>query len=292
MALSVVLLGAAALLTPAVAAWSDGSAHIDRPGPSFASIDADIDGCFEACRADARCESWVHLSAECSAAGATCALKAGVGRQEHRPADGGCRVHSGVAAAAAKGLAPLLYKPSKLGSVEPTGWLRNQLVIQANSLSGHLDHFWADVNESVWIGGKFDHSGAGHERGPYWLNGVVPLSAQLNASGDATSGKLASDLNDQVNKWIYYILDHQTSEGWLGPDDGFGGKGNDYWTGWNVAAALLQYADAHSGEEIGTRCAKAVLDYITLVHTRMLKTPTATWTQNRWQDWAYIIHWQ
>ena len=76
------------------------------------------------------------------------------------------------------------------------------------------------------------------------------------------------------------------------PDDGFGGKGNDYWTGWNVAAALLQYADAHSGEEIGTRCAKAVLDYITLVHTRMLKTPTATWTQNRWQDWAYIIHWQ
>ena len=60
----------------------------------------------------------------------------------------------------------------------------------------------------------------------------------------------------------------------------------------DVAAALLQYADAHSGEEIGTRCAKAVLDYITLVHTRMLKTPTATWTQNRWQDWAYIIHWQ
>jgi hypothetical protein len=84
-----------------------------------------------------------------------------------------------------------------------------------------------DVNESVWIGGTHDHSGAGHERGPYWLNGVVPLSAQLNASGDATSGALVSDLNPQVTKWIYYILDHQTAEGWLGPDDGFGGKGND-----------------------------------------------------------------
>ena len=51
----------------------------------------------------------------------------------------------------------------------------------------------------------------------------MPLSAQLNASGDATSGKLASDLNAQVNKWIYYILEHQTSEGWLGPDGGGGG---------------------------------------------------------------------
>ena len=142
MALSLLVMATALLARGCSAAWSDGSAHIDRPGPSFASIDGidEAAGCFEACRADARCESWVHLSAECSAAGATCALKAGVGRQEHRPADGGCRVHSGVAAAAAKGLAPLLYKPSKLGTVEPTGWLRNQLVIQANSLSGHLDH--------------------------------------------------------------------------------------------------------------------------------------------------------
>ena len=35
-----------------------------------------------------------------------------------------------------------------------------------------------------------------------------------------------------------------------------------------------------------------MLAYITLVHKRMLTVPTATWTQNRWQDWAYIIHWQ
>lgn len=39
-------------------------------------------------------------------------------------------------------------------------------------------------------------------------------------------------------------MDHQNATGWLGPDDGFGGRGNTYWTGWNVAASLLQYADA------------------------------------------------
>ena len=59
-----------------------------------------------------------------------------------------------------------------------------------------------------------------------------------------------------------------------------------------MAASLLQYADALKGEPIADRCNKAVLDYITLVHTRMLTVPTAAWTQNRWQDWAYIIHWQ
>jgi hypothetical protein len=85
--------------------------------------------------------------------------------------------------------------------------------------------------------------------------------------------KLDTDLNEQVNAWVYYILDHQTAEGWLGPDDGFGGKGNDYWTGWNVAAALLQYADANNGEPIADRCNKAVLDYITLVRA-LISHPT------------------
>jgi hypothetical protein len=32
--------------------------------------------------------------------------------------------------------------------------------------AGHLDLFWHDVNQSVWIGGTDDKSGAGHERGP------------------------------------------------------------------------------------------------------------------------------
>ena len=90
------------------------------------------------------------------------------------------------------------------------------------------------------------------------------------------------------------MQEHQNASGWLGPDDGFGGKGNTYWNGWNIAAALLQYADARAGvdDPIAARCNKAVLDYILEVHRRMLVTPSTSWSQNRWQDWAYIIHWQ
>jgi hypothetical protein len=49
---------------------------------------------------------------------------------------------------------------------------------------------------------------------------MVPLVAQLNASGDTT--KVDVDINAQVQHWIFYILDHQLPSGWLGPDDGFG----------------------------------------------------------------------
>ena len=59
-----------------------------------------------------------------------------------------------------------------------SGWLLEQLTIQAEGLSGYLSLFWDDVMNSSWIGGNGD-TGL-HERTPYWLNGFVPLAYQLN----------------------------------------------------------------------------------------------------------------
>ena len=56
------------------------------------------------------------------------------------------------------------------GEIEPQGWLKRQLRIQADGLSGHLDKIWPDVSDSRWIGGNRD----GWERVPYWLDGFVP----------------------------------------------------------------------------------------------------------------------
>ena len=58
-----------------------------------------------------------------------------------------------------------------------SGWLKEQLQVQAQGLSGHLSLFWPDINQSSWIGGNAD--GGLHERTPYWLNGFVPLAYQL-----------------------------------------------------------------------------------------------------------------
>ena len=278
------------LLPASVFAWSNGHAGIDRPGAPADIIAVhrrlpSTAACFEACLSLEACASWTFKSAQCS--DATCTLRKTAPKQSLAPPDGGCETFSGTTAPVrAGGLLPLQYQPLPLGTVIPRGWLRDQLVTMANGLSGHLELFWDDVHDSVWIGGTHDHSGAGHERGPYWLNGMVPLSAMLNATGDATDGSLKVDINEQVNRWVTKILDAQLPSGWLGPDDGFGGKGNTYWNGWNVAASLLQYADAQAAAgraEVAARCNSAVLRYVTEVHKRMLATPMTSWSQNRWQ---------
>jgi hypothetical protein len=54
------------------------------------------------------------------------------------------------------------FEPLPLGSIQPAGWLRDQLRIQAKGLSGHLDEFWPDIQDSAWFGGKAE----GWERVP------------------------------------------------------------------------------------------------------------------------------
>jgi hypothetical protein len=75
-----------------------------------------------------------------------------------------------------RGVAAPAFRPLPLGRVRPAGWLLRQLRIQADGLSGHLDEFWPDLAESGWIGGTAE----GWERGPYWLDGVVPLALLLD----------------------------------------------------------------------------------------------------------------
>ncbi len=62
---------------------------------------------------------------------------------------------------------PFMYDIFPIGSVEPSGWLKTQLQIQGDGLSGHLALFWPDVANSSWIGGPDD--GGLHERAPYCL---------------------------------------------------------------------------------------------------------------------------
>eukprot|EP00966_Prymnesium_polylepis_P196757 4559219-Prymnesium_polylepis.1 len=234
-------------ITTCCAAWRTGHRGVDRPGDpkdhlalgNHLALTSAAE-CFEACLMNDACGSWTYRTKDClpsveeAASMATCTLRTTVPPQKLAATEGACEVTSGTAAPArSKGLLPLQYTPLPLGSITARGWLRDQLVTMANGLSGHLDLFWDDVHDSVWIGGTHDHSGAGHERGPYWLNGMVPLSAMLNATGDATDGSLRVDINEQVNRWILKILAAQLPSGWLGPDDGFGGKGNTYWNGWN-----------------------------------------------------------
>lgn len=118
------------------------------------------------------------------------------------------------------------YTLLPLGSVKPKGWLHKQLEIQANGLSGHLDEFWPDVGpNSAWLGG----TGEGWERGPYFLDGLVPLAYLLE------DPKLIA----KATKWMDWTLTHQRDDGAIGPP-----KNTDWWPNMIMLKALTQYQEA------------------------------------------------
>ena len=140
------------------------------------------------------------------------------------------------------------------------GWLKQQLGIQAAGLSGHLPLFWADIENSSWIGGNAD--GGLHERTPYWLNGFIPLAYQLKDS----------NLIAMVEKYISYILAHQTDSGWLGLDDQQ--NGNCYWSKYPVMFALRQYYEATGNSSV----LPAMFKFLHTAHQRMFTIPLGgTW---------------
>ncbi|MBN1442426.1 MAG: glycoside hydrolase family 127 protein, partial [Planctomycetes bacterium] len=163
------------------------------------------------------------------------------------------------------GLAALALRPLPLGSISPDGWLRRQLRLQADGLSGHLDEFWPDVGQSQWFGGKAE----GWERAPYWLDGVIPLAWLL---GDEA-------LQAKVKRYIDHIIAAQRSDGWYAPYPAdAGAKPYDLWAILLANKVLVQYHEA-TGDAAVLRAVgrnlKATLEALD-------RTPLFGWGQFRW----------
>ena len=169
-------------------------------------------------------------------------------------------------------LAPCAYQPLPLGEIRPQGWLLNQLRIQANGLSGHLDEFWPDIKDSGWIGGKAE----GWERGPYWLDGVVPLAFLLDDP----------KLKEKVTRWMDYILTHQQDDGWLGPKQSGGYHAEDPWPTFVIFKALTQYLEATHDERVIPAMKKAC----TRLSAVLDATPLFDWNKHRWMDFVLSLH--
>ena len=109
------------------------------------------------------------------------------------------------------------YKLNQFNSkyIEPKGWIRHQLEVQLNGLTGHLHEFWPDIKDSAWIGGTAE----GWERVPYWLDGYVPLAYLLK---DKKAIKVA-------DFYISNILARQQEDGWLAPGKVEDRKDYDAW---------------------------------------------------------------
>jgi hypothetical protein len=166
-------------------------------------------------------------------------------------------------------LQPNAFEPLPLTSVTPRGWLLDQLRLQSQGLSGHLDEFWPDLGPaSAWLGGP----GEGWERGPYFLDGLVPLAYLTK---DAT-------LIAKVRKWMDWTLDHQRADGWLGPE-----KNTDWWPNYVMLKALTQFQEA-TGD---ARVIPAMQRYFAYQAAHLAERPLKEWAIFRWHDEVLSVIW-
>lgn len=170
-------------------------------------------------------------------------------------------------------LLPVKLKPLPLGEIKPAGWLKNQLRIQADGLSGHLDEFWPDVAQSGWIGGGAE----GWERAPYWLDGVVPLAYLLD---DST-------LKAKVRRWMNYIIEHQQPDGWLGPVPPKNGQAYDPWPIFIILKVMSQYSEA--GNDL--RVIPAMMKCCRNLNLLLDEKPLFNWSQARWGELLVSVYW-
>lgn len=166
-------------------------------------------------------------------------------------------------------LQPSAYMPLPLTSVKPRGWLKHQLQVQADGLSGHVDEFWPDLGpNSGWLGG----TGESWERGPYYLDGLVPLAYLLD--DPVLIGK--------ARRWMNWTIEHQREDGFIGPQ-----SNNDWWPRYVILKALTQYEEA-TGDP---RVVPLMERYFAYQAAKLDAQPLAKWAVYRWQDELLSVLW-
>lgn len=183
---------------------------------------------------------------------------------------------------------PLITKPFMelpIGAVRPEGWLKDQMLRMKNGMTGHLDSLYSEVMgpRNGWLGGDGDV----WERGPYWIDGLLPLAYILDDSA----------LKAKVQNWIEWTLQSQRSDGYFGPSiDREPEQGlqrtnaQDWWPKMVVLKFMKQYYEATRDE----RVIPFMTNYFKYQLRELPKNPLNRWTrwgQQRGGDNLMIVYW-
>jgi DUF1680 family protein len=187
--------------------------------------------------------------------------------------------------------APLIEKPYlelPLGSIKAKGWLLEQLNFMKTGMTGNLDSIYPEVvgSRNGWLGGDGD----GWERGPYWIDGLLPLAYILEDEA----------LMQKAQTWIEWTLSNQTEAGYIGPvpfeeepeqEAGLQrGNRRDWWPKMVMLKVLQQY-HAATGDE---RVIDCLTRYFRYQLRELPNTPLdhlSLWANRRGGDNLMVVYW-
>ncbi|MBQ7956577.1 MAG: glycoside hydrolase family 127 protein [Clostridia bacterium] len=158
--------------------------------------------------------------------------------------------------------------------LKPSGWLKRQLEIQAESLSGNLDKMWPDIKNSSWIGGDKE----GWERVPYWLDGFIPLAYLLDNE----------DMIARAKKYIDAIVSFQKEDGWICPCKDEEREEYDTWAVQLITKTLTVYYQCSKDARIPEVIYNVLKNYYDLLSGGKIKL--FNWGNARWFECFIAIN--
>ena len=167
---------------------------------------------------------------------------------------------------------PLAYGELRLGSIKPEGWLRETLLRQRDGMTSRMDSLYPEVMgpRNGWLGGDGDQ----WERGPYWIDGLIPMAWILD---DET-------LKQKARPWVEWALASQKENGFFGPDMDYPyerglqrDNSHDWWPRMVVLKFMQQYWSATGDSR--------VIDFMRRYFRYQLNT-LPTCPLGNWTSWA------
>jgi len=168
---------------------------------------------------------------------------------------------------------PLIKLP--IGSIQPRGWLRQQLLLMADGMTGRLaDHSMFLHPTSGWL--TFIKDREGWEEMPYWLRGYGDLGYVLQ------SEKIVRE----ADRWLEASLNHQQEDGYFGPP--LNKEKNDIWPNMLMVNALQSLYEWNGDKRVLPFLLKYFRFQSNLAREKLLP---GSWQKMRGGDNLASIYW-
>ncbi len=177
------------------------------------------------------------------------------------------------------GLLKTRFVKLPLGAVKPEGWLKTQLVIQRNGLTGHLDEFV--LTDAEWKGGKgFKIKGPPYRYISNYLEGLVPLAYLLEDP----------ILKAKSKAYIEWILNSAGPDGWFTTSRKDGSEEGATTNTEYLCGALKLLIDYH--EATGdSRVIPLMRNYFAYLDQHIDEWPQSSWWGIRAMEHAVAAYW-
>lgn len=161
-------------------------------------------------------------------------------------------------------LQPQQFIKLPAGTIQPEGWLKQQLELQKEGLNGHLGEIsaWLQKKDNAWLetGGQW-----GWEEVPYWLRGYANLAYIVEDN----------QMLNEAKFWIEGILKSQREDGNFGPMHLNDGK-QDFWPNMIVLWIMQSYYEYSNDGRI--------IDFMTKYCNYLLTVPDEDFLYSYWEN--------